>query len=60
MLLERELFMLKPGFLFTPNPDILTHKHKHKHTGLLSDTSFYKHGDLTQMKDLLVRDRKCL
>lgn len=58
MLLERELFMLKPGFLFTPNPDILTHKHTH--TGLLSDTSFYKHGDLTRMKDLLVTDRKCL
>lgn len=56
MLLERELFMLKPGFLFTPNPDILTHKH----TGLLSDTSFYKHGDFTRMKDLLVTDRKCL
>lgn len=31
MLLERELFMLKPGFLFTPNPDILTHKHTHTH-----------------------------
>ena len=27
MLLDKELFMLKPGFLFTPNPDILTHKH---------------------------------
>lgn len=26
MLLDKELFMLKPGFLFTPNPDILTHK----------------------------------
>lgn len=32
MLLERELFMLKPGFLFTPNPDILTHKHTHRIT----------------------------
>ena len=42
--------MLKPGFLFTPNPDILTHKH----TGLLSDTSVNTHRDLTRMKDLLV------
>lgn len=36
MLLDSELFM-KPGFLFTPNPDILTHTHTqvlHKfHTG---------------------------
>lgn len=29
MLLDSELFMLKPGFLFTPNPDILTHTHTH-------------------------------
>lgn len=37
MLFESELFILKPGFLFTPNPDILTHKHRHKQMGLFSE-----------------------
>lgn len=31
MLLDRELFMLKPGFLLTPNPDILTHTKGYSH-----------------------------